>query len=112
MIKAWDLIEPRKLFTARDDDGDLYDAAHLAQLIAALGPPPPDYLAKNSERRAEFWDEQGMSIIRTKYTRGRIDWNIVIAVRLFTDQICRKLAGPRAHSTWQDNGSTGNSTGK
>jgi serine/threonine protein kinase len=54
-------MEPRKLFTARDDDGDLYDAAHLAQLIAALGPPPPDYLAKNPERRADFWDEHGMS---------------------------------------------------
>ncbi|EAW16825.1 putative protein kinase [Aspergillus fischeri NRRL 181] len=58
-LTAWDLMEPRKLFTARDDDGDLYDAAHLAQLIAALGPPPPDYLAKNPERRADFWDEHG-----------------------------------------------------
>lgn len=36
-----------KLFTARDDDGDLYDAAHFAQLIAALGPPPAEFLAKN-----------------------------------------------------------------
>jgi hypothetical protein len=37
VIKAWDLLESKKLFTARDEDGDLYDAAHLAQLIAALG---------------------------------------------------------------------------
>ncbi|KAL7649880.1 hypothetical protein ACMYSQ_011700 [Aspergillus niger] len=40
---AWDLLEPSKLFTARDEDGDLYDAAHLAQIIAALGPPPPNF---------------------------------------------------------------------
>ncbi|RDW90042.1 putative protein kinase [Aspergillus mulundensis] len=57
--KAWDLLEPKRLFTARDDDGDLYDAAHLAQLIAALGPPPPEFLAKNPERRADFWNEKG-----------------------------------------------------
>ncbi|PYH94289.1 kinase-like protein [Aspergillus ellipticus CBS 707.79] len=58
-LTAWDLLEPKKLFTARDEDGDLYDAAHLAQLIAALGPPPPEFLAKNAERRADFWDEHG-----------------------------------------------------
>ncbi|KAE8134921.1 kinase-like protein [Aspergillus pseudotamarii] len=58
-LTAWDLLEPKRLFTARDEDGDLYDAAHLAQLIAALGPPPPEFLARNPERRADFWDEQG-----------------------------------------------------
>ncbi|KAI9042672.1 uncharacterized protein KD926_005278 [Aspergillus affinis] len=58
-LTAWDLLESKKLFTARDDDGDLYDAAHLAQFIAALGPPPPDFLSRNRERKADFWDEQG-----------------------------------------------------
>ncbi|CAP94990.1 Pc21g00930 [Penicillium rubens Wisconsin 54-1255] len=58
-LTAWDLLESKKLFTARDEDGDLYDAAHLAQLIAALGPPPPEFLARNPERKADFWDEQG-----------------------------------------------------
>ncbi|KAB8270700.1 kinase-like protein [Aspergillus minisclerotigenes] len=58
-LTAWDLLGPTRLFTARDEDGDLYDAAHLAQLIAALGPPPPEFLARNMERRADFWDEQG-----------------------------------------------------
>ncbi|PGH01338.1 CMGC/SRPK protein kinase [Polytolypa hystricis UAMH7299] len=28
-------------------------------LIAALGPPPPEFLAKNPERKADFWDENG-----------------------------------------------------
>ncbi|KAK2802667.1 hypothetical protein FQN50_007275 [Emmonsiellopsis sp. PD_5] len=58
-LTAWDLLGSKLLFTARDEDGDLYDAAHLAQLIAALGPPPPEFLAKNPERRADFWDDQG-----------------------------------------------------
>ncbi|GKZ65680.1 hypothetical protein AnigIFM50267_009452 [Aspergillus niger] len=52
---AWDLFEPRKLSTARDEDGDLYDAAHLAQIIAALGPPPLDFLRRNQERASVFW---------------------------------------------------------
>ncbi|RJE22190.1 CMGC protein kinase [Aspergillus sclerotialis] len=58
-LTAWDLLQPNKLFTARDEDGDLYDAAHLAQMIAALGPPPSEFLAKNPERKADFWGEQG-----------------------------------------------------
>ncbi|RAL06582.1 kinase-like protein [Aspergillus homomorphus CBS 101889] len=58
-LTAWDLLEPRKLFTARDEDGDLYDAAHLAQLIAALGPPPPNFLRRNPDRKGDFWDRDG-----------------------------------------------------
>ncbi|KAL3463738.1 kinase-like protein [Aspergillus heterothallicus] len=40
-LTDWDLLEPKRLFTVRDN------AAHFAQLIAAL------------ERRADFWDDQG-----------------------------------------------------
>ncbi|KAL4972136.1 kinase-like domain-containing protein [Aspergillus desertorum] len=58
-LTAWDLLEPKKLFTAQDDDGDCYDAAHIAQLIAALGPPPTEFLAKNPKRKADFWSEKG-----------------------------------------------------
>ncbi|UPK93021.1 hypothetical protein LCI18_003956 [Fusarium solani-melongenae] len=39
-LTAWDLLGPKRLFTAKDKDGDMYDAAHLAELIATLGPPP------------------------------------------------------------------------
>ncbi|KAF4987740.1 hypothetical protein FGRMN_10164 [Fusarium graminum] len=56
---AWDLLGPKRLFTARDSDGDMYDAAHLAELIATLGPPPLDFLQRNPERTADFWDEEG-----------------------------------------------------
>ncbi|KAI1938706.1 hypothetical protein LOZ66_003509 [Ophidiomyces ophidiicola] len=44
---------------AHDDDGDLYDAAHLARLIAAIGPPPSKFLEKYRERMADFWNEKG-----------------------------------------------------
>ncbi|RSM09337.1 hypothetical protein CEP52_004189 [Fusarium oligoseptatum] len=58
-LTAWDLLGPKRLFTAQDEDGDMYDAAHLAQLIAALGPPPLEFLRRNPERAADFWDETG-----------------------------------------------------
>ncbi|KAK0390670.1 hypothetical protein NLU13_0174 [Sarocladium strictum] len=58
-LTAWDLLGPKHLFTAEDEDGDMYDAAHLAEFIATIGPPPLDFLKRNPERAADFWDEQG-----------------------------------------------------
>ncbi|KAH7268816.1 kinase-like domain-containing protein [Fusarium solani] len=58
-LTAWDLLGPKRLFTAKDEDGDMYDAAHLAELIATLGPPPLEFLRRNSERAADFWNENG-----------------------------------------------------
>lgn len=71
----------------------MYDAAHLAQLIAALGPPPPDFLARNKERKADFWDDQGMS------TCPRLANS--------TNHCChRKLARSSSHTTRPDIGSS------
>jgi hypothetical protein len=39
--KAWDLLRNKRLFTARGTDGGVYDSDHLAEIMAALGPPPP-----------------------------------------------------------------------
>ncbi|RBQ75020.1 hypothetical protein FVER14953_12011 [Fusarium verticillioides] len=58
-LTAWDLLGTDRLFTAMDGDGEMYDAAHLAELIAALGPPPREFLKRNPRRAADFWDEQG-----------------------------------------------------
>ncbi|KAF5648471.1 CMGC SRPK kinase [Fusarium tjaetaba] len=58
-LTVWDLLGPKRLFTAKDEDGDMYDAAHLAELIATLGPPPQEFLQRNVARAADFWDEQG-----------------------------------------------------
>ncbi|KAF5024849.1 hypothetical protein F66182_3088 [Fusarium sp. NRRL 66182] len=58
-LTAWDLLGSKRLFTAKDEDGQVYDAAHLAEMIATLGPPPPEFLKRNPETTAEFWDDQG-----------------------------------------------------
>ncbi|EYE97337.1 uncharacterized protein EURHEDRAFT_401077 [Aspergillus ruber CBS 135680] len=67
-LKLEDLLEPRGLFTPRDDDEYLYDTAHIAQLIAALEPLPPGFLARNGETRVDFWDEQDLDILFVFYT--------------------------------------------
>ncbi|KIH86313.1 protein kinase domain-containing protein [Sporothrix brasiliensis 5110] len=58
-LTAWDLLEGRTLFSARKDDGSFSDGAHLAELIAALGPPPQQLLDRHRARALEYWDEHG-----------------------------------------------------
>ncbi|KAF4974630.1 hypothetical protein FZEAL_8489 [Fusarium zealandicum] len=58
-LTAWDLLEGRTLFSARKQDGSISDGAHFAELIAALGPPPPGLLNRHRNRALEYWDEQG-----------------------------------------------------
>ncbi|KAF4434726.1 CMGC SRPK kinase [Fusarium acutatum] len=58
-LTAWDLLGTNRLFTVMDGDGKMYDAAHLAELIATLGPPPRGFLQRNPRRATNFWDEQG-----------------------------------------------------
>ncbi|KAI1820822.1 kinase-like domain-containing protein [Xylaria intraflava] len=58
-LTAWDLLEGRTLFSARKEDGSLSDGAHFSELIAALGPPPAELLARNRRRALEYWTEDG-----------------------------------------------------
>ncbi|ODA80587.1 hypothetical protein RJ55_03546 [Drechmeria coniospora] len=58
-LTAWQLLEGKTLFTARKEDGSFSDGVHLAELIAALGPPPPGLLRRNHKRALEYWDEHG-----------------------------------------------------
>jgi hypothetical protein len=48
------------LFKADHTAGDMYQAAHFAELIAVLGPPPAAFLELNPEKAAQFWDEEDM----------------------------------------------------
>ncbi|RKK86225.1 hypothetical protein BFJ69_g1176 [Fusarium oxysporum] len=57
-LTAWDLLGMNRLFTARDGDGEMSDATHLTEFMATLGPPPREFLQRNSGRAADFWDEQ------------------------------------------------------
>ncbi|CAG8309659.1 unnamed protein product [Penicillium nalgiovense] len=56
---ACDLLGLDSLFSADHTAGDMYEPAHLAELIAVLGPPPAAFLALNPEKAARFWDEDG-----------------------------------------------------
>ncbi|KAL2871657.1 uncharacterized protein BJX67DRAFT_167070 [Aspergillus lucknowensis] len=49
----------------RDKAGDRYDSAHLSQLIAALGPPPRDFLAKTptGEQTSGMSKETGWALL-------------------------------------------------
>ncbi|PYH43580.1 uncharacterized protein BP01DRAFT_417287 [Aspergillus saccharolyticus JOP 1030-1] len=56
----WDRFEHQRIFRARDSEGNLNDACHLAETQAVLGGAPPEFLAR-SERNLHFWDEIGLS---------------------------------------------------
>ncbi|CAK7221889.1 hypothetical protein SCUCBS95973_004654 [Sporothrix curviconia] len=58
-LTAWDLLEGRTLFNARKEDGSFSDGVHLAELVAALGPPPQRLLDRHRARALEYWDAQG-----------------------------------------------------
>ncbi|KAL2203243.1 hypothetical protein CC79DRAFT_1373390 [Sarocladium strictum] len=47
------------VFSAKKDDGGFADGVHLAELIAALGPPPQGLLNWNRSRALEYWDDNG-----------------------------------------------------
>lgn len=55
----WDLFEGRHLFNGQDPDGNGYSTrAHLAEVMALLGPPPLD-LIKRGVRSHEFFTKEG-----------------------------------------------------
>ncbi|KAK4495633.1 hypothetical protein PRZ48_012901 [Zasmidium cellare] len=54
----WDLVEPDRLFTARDENGRYSEEHHLAQMVSVLGPPPQDFLQR-SRKCEKYWDQNG-----------------------------------------------------
>lgn len=55
----WDLFEDKHMFYGKDPKEKSYmTRAHLAEMIALMGPPPLDLL-KKGKRTAEFFDEDG-----------------------------------------------------
>ncbi|KAE8140333.1 kinase-like protein [Aspergillus pseudotamarii] len=57
-VLTWDLFEGQQLFQARDAQGRLDDAQHLAEMQAILGPTPLDFVQRG-EKHTLFWDENG-----------------------------------------------------
>ncbi|KAK8243395.1 kinase-like domain-containing protein [Phyllosticta capitalensis] len=55
----WDAFEGESLFSGRDPEHKKYRGrAHLAEMMALLGPPPASLLAR-ANHRAKFFDEAG-----------------------------------------------------
>ncbi|RAH72515.1 U4/U6 small nuclear ribonucleoprotein PRP4 [Aspergillus aculeatinus CBS 121060] len=55
---AWDLVSPNTIIEGKVIDGIFDDGAHIAELVALLGPPPPEFL-KKMDMSWVFWDESG-----------------------------------------------------
>ncbi|KAI1911964.1 hypothetical protein LOZ61_003505 [Ophidiomyces ophidiicola] len=55
---AWDIVCPHTLIDGHNPDGIFDDRVHLAELVALLGPPPPEFRS-SSKLSSVFWDESG-----------------------------------------------------
>jgi hypothetical protein len=56
------MFEDHHLFDGRGSDGTHSDAHRLAEMVAMLGPPPPDFLRK-SPHSLKYWDSSGNILI-------------------------------------------------
>ena len=57
-------LRDMRLLLPEDGFGEYFvKAAIIIELIAALGPPHPELLARNPETQAEYWDDQGLVFI-------------------------------------------------
>ncbi|KAI1957523.1 hypothetical protein LOZ58_005607 [Ophidiomyces ophidiicola] len=56
---AWDIVCPHTLISGKNTDGIFDDRVHLAELVALLGPPPPEFRSM-CKLSSVFWDESGM----------------------------------------------------
>ncbi|KAL9013981.1 MAG: hypothetical protein Q9173_001356 [Seirophora scorigena] len=80
--EIWDLFEGRHMFNGRDPKSEKYmTRAHLAEIFALLGPPPPELL-KAGKRTAEFFDEDGKDISenQTMINDSAGDWKAEIPI--------------------------------
>ncbi|CDM30831.1 Protein kinase-like domain [Penicillium roqueforti FM164] len=71
-VMAWDLFEGKDLFNGDDPDRKGYSTrAHLAEVIAILGPPPLT-LIRRGTRSPEFFSEDDASLHKSEeFLSGR-----------------------------------------
>ncbi|KAL1848590.1 hypothetical protein Plec18170_007899 [Paecilomyces lecythidis] len=55
---AWDLVCPRTLINGINADRVFDDRVHMAELVALLGPPPPEF-REQRHLSSVFWDQSG-----------------------------------------------------
>jgi serine/threonine-protein kinase SRPK3 len=56
--QIWPLFEDKLLFSTRDPEGEQRNGAHLASMVAILGPPPLEFLQR-SETSWEYFNTDG-----------------------------------------------------
>ena len=60
MDEVWDIFEGHLLFSGQDPELGVYRGrAHLAEMIALLGPPSPEFLNRG-KLKSKFFSESGM----------------------------------------------------
>ncbi|CAG8124206.1 unnamed protein product [Penicillium salamii] len=57
-VTAWDYVSSRNLISGRNEEGAFDDRVHVAELVALIGPPSPEYRNK-MPLGSIFWDEKG-----------------------------------------------------
>jgi len=58
-MQIWDIFEGGHLFTGHDSEYNTYRSrAHLAEMVALLGPPPANVLARGAGRH-KYFDDKG-----------------------------------------------------
>ncbi|KAJ5121529.1 kinase-like domain-containing protein [Penicillium bovifimosum] len=55
---AWDIVSSRTLVNGKNQNGIFDDRVHMAELVAVLGPPPPEF-REQRHLSSVFWDELG-----------------------------------------------------
>jgi serine/threonine-protein kinase SRPK3 len=59
VYEVWDTFEGRSLFRGTDPELGVYRGrAHLAEMIALLGPPSPEFLSRG-KLMSKFFSESG-----------------------------------------------------
>lgn len=71
-LMIWDLFEGKRLFTERLPSREESEAAHLARMVALLGPPPLD-LVKRGSKSWRYFDENGNFIAKTQIPKGSLE---------------------------------------
>jgi hypothetical protein len=65
-LQVWDALQGGPLFTGYDIESEKYQGrAHLAEMIALLGPPPMSLLAR-ANLKDKFFSEQGRHRLRLR----------------------------------------------
>lgn len=66
------MIENKELFQhTKNDKGEYSPAHHIAEMIALLGPPPPELLKLSEKNSQTPWDGPGHDSSGTRYRNAR-----------------------------------------